>query len=95
MPESDEVATRKSIIDDRLSDLFNEVSADQLMEYNRNIAQWIRLSGSDEEREAFDYIASVIEGWGVSYERFNPICLVSLPGPASLRISGLDGQSIA
>ncbi len=79
-------------VSDALRDLLSEVSADQLMEYNENIAQWVRLSGSEEERKSFDYIASVIESWGIKYERYNPICLVSLPGPASLQIVG--GESL-
>ncbi len=70
--------------------LLSEVSADQLMDYNTNIAQWIRLSGSDEERQSFDYIASVIDSWGVPFERFNPVCLVSLPGKASLHLIDSD-----
>ncbi len=79
--------TRKPIIDSELSGLMDDVSAEQLMEYNRNVAQRVRLSGSDEERQAFDDIASVVDGWGVPFQRFNPTCLVSLPGPASLSIS--------
>ena len=77
-------------IGDELRGLLSEVSADQLMDYNTNIAQWIRLSGSDEERQSFDYIASVIESWGVPFERYNPVCLVSLPGKASLHLIGIE-----
>lgn len=82
------MANAMQVLSDELRDLLSEVSADQLMDYNTNIAQWVRLSGSDEERMAFDYIASVIESWGIPFERYSPVCLVSLPGPASLEIVG-------
>ena len=78
------------VVSDALRELLGEVSADQLMEYNRNIAQWVRLSGSEEERKSFDYIASVIESWGIKYDRYDTVCLVSLPGPASLQIVGSE-----
>ncbi|MGA7671471.1 MAG: M28 family peptidase [Nitrolancea sp.] len=84
------MSSQSPTVSDALRELLGEVSADQLMEYNENIAQWVRLSGSDEERKSFDYIASVIESWGIKYERYNPICLVSLPGPATLQIVGGD-----
>ncbi len=87
------MAIRAEVLGDELRDLLSEVSADQLMDYNTNIAQWVRLSGSEEERKAFDYIASVVESWGLSFDRYNPVCLVSLPGPASLEISG-SGESL-
>ena len=78
-----------SVLDARGQALLDEVSADRLMEYDRTIAQWVRLSGSEEERKAFDYVESLAHDWGLSVERYAPVCLVSLPGPATLTL--LDG----
>ncbi len=81
------MATTREPVSDSLRSLLSEVSAEQLMDYNTNIGQWVRLSGSTDERKSFDYIASVIESWGVPFERYAPVCLVSLPGPASLQVT--------
>jgi hypothetical protein len=58
------------------------------MEYTRTIAQWERLSGSDDERRAFDYIEETLRGFGFETTRYNPLCYVSLPIAASLTIAG-------
>ena len=41
------MSSQSPTVSDALRELLSEVSADQLMEYNENIAQWVRLSGSD------------------------------------------------
>ena len=65
-----------------------DVSADTLLEYTRNIAEWVRLSGSEDEQKAFDYIDQTLTSWGLTAESFHPVCLVSLPVAASLTVSG-------
>lgn len=87
------MANEHVALSDELRNLLSEVSAKQLMDYNTNVAQWMRLSGSEEEGKAFDYIGSVVTSWGIPFERYNPVCLVSLPGPASLKISS-SGESL-
>jgi len=57
----------------------DEVSADRLMQDTAEIARWVRLSGSDDERRAFDYIAETLQGIGLKTELYEPTCLVSLP----------------
>ena len=42
------------------------VSGDTLMDYTGTIAQWVRLSGSDEERRAFDYVEEQCRAAGAS-----------------------------
>ncbi len=68
--------------------LFPEVSAERLMEYTGTIAQWERLSGSGDERRAFDYAEETLRGFGFETARHNPLCYVSLPIAASLTIDG-------
>lgn len=72
----------------RIDDLIKKVDADRLMTTTATIAQWERLSGSDGERQAFDYIESVLKDLGFTCQRHDPVCLVSLPGAASLEIVG-------
>ena len=69
----------------------DEVSADEAMTHTREIARWVRLSGSDDERKAFDYINQVLRGYGLATTIHNPTCLVSLPISGALEI---DGQRI-
>jgi Iap family predicted aminopeptidase len=67
-----------------IASLVDAVSADRLMEYSSTLAQWTKLSGSPEERVAFDYIENTLRGWGLETERFSPQCLVSWPLSAAL-----------
>ncbi|MEX2426352.1 MAG: M28 family peptidase [Thermomicrobiaceae bacterium] len=73
---------------DRMERILSEVNADRLMATTRSIAQWERLSGSDGEREAFDYIQSELETLGFRCQRHHPVCLVSIPLAARLEIIG-------
>jgi hypothetical protein len=61
-----------------------QVSADELMQHTAAIAQWVRLSGSEDERKAFDYIAGVLDRYGLRTTLHEPTCLVSLPESGSL-----------
>lgn len=76
-----------------IDQLVSEVSIERLMEVDRAVSQWERLSGSPEERKAFDYLEKTLRQIGLETHRYNPVCLVSLPGPASLTISA-SGEEI-
>ena len=56
-----------------------EVSIDDAMTNTAEIARWVRLSGTDDERKAFDYINGVLQGYGLTTWMHEPTCLVSLP----------------
>lgn len=62
----------------------DEVAADRLMQDTAAIAQWIRLSGSDDERQAFEYIAATAREIGLETHLYEPTCLVSLPVSGSV-----------
>jgi len=70
-----------------LNDWIDEVSIDNAMDVTANIAQWVRLSGTDDERRAFDYIAETLRGYGLRTTLHEPTCLVSLPLAASLTVN--------
>ncbi|MEX1157410.1 MAG: M28 family peptidase, partial [Thermomicrobiales bacterium] len=67
----------------------DEVSADEAMSHTRAIATWVRLSGSENERKAFEYIAETLRGYGLTTTIHEPTCLVSLPVSGRLDIDGL------
>lgn len=59
------------------------------------LAQWVRLSGSEEERRAFDYVEEVLRGLGLETERYTGRAYVSLPEAAELEVEGESIHAIA
>lgn len=64
------------------------VDQDRLMAHTAAIAQYVRLSGSEDERKAFTYIAEQLESFGLATRWHTPTCLVSLPRSGALTIGG-------
>jgi N-acetylated-alpha-linked acidic dipeptidase len=52
-----------------------------------------RLSGSDDEAVSVRYITDQLSTFGVEHTVYHPTCLISLPGPATLRTTGPNGKS--
>lgn len=67
----------------------DEVSADNLATVNEGIARWVRMTGTEDERKAFDYIAETLDGYGLETKLHLPTCLVSNPVAGKL---SLDDQ---
>ncbi len=57
-----------------------------LMHHVEEISKYVRLSGEPEEREAFEYIARVLRGYGFLTRLLTHDAYISLPGPASLEV---------
>ncbi len=74
------------------SSLLDSIDSERLMRHTRTIAQWERLSGSEDERKAFDYIERELEAYGFQCQRYHPVCYVSLPQSAKLVIVGEDAD---
>jgi hypothetical protein len=53
----------------------------------------VRLSGSKEERKAFDILIGHLKEWGVPYTLHEPECFISWPMGATLRTLGDNGAS--
>jgi len=70
------------------------VSASKLMEYTRNIARWVRTSGSEPEARAFDYLETTLRGFGLDTHREQHEALISWPGPASLETAGASPHRV-
>jgi hypothetical protein len=72
--------------------LVQEISIDRLMETTRTIAQWVRLSGSEDEMRAIAYVRTLLDGYGFETEVIMHDAYISLPGDASIVLA--DGASI-
>jgi len=57
-----------------------------LMRHVEEISKYVRLSGEPGEREAFEYIAHVLRGYGFVTELLMHDAYISLPGPAALEV---------
>jgi hypothetical protein len=73
--------------------LVEAVSSETLMHSTTTIAQWLRLSGSEEEARAFDWVGETCRGYGMRVERHTADVLVSWPGKATLELLGPAGRS--
>ena len=73
-----------------LSDLegkiIGSVSPERLMSDTETIAQWVRLSGTEEERASFDYVEDVLRGLGLETTRHTGWAYISLPEGADLSV---------
>ena len=72
--------------------VLDAVSTDRLMEATEAIAQWERLSGTDDEARAFDWIEARLREYGLHPVRHEHPGLVSWPESASLIITTGDGR---
>jgi peptidase M28-like protein/PA domain-containing protein len=73
----------------------DSVSRERLMKDTESLSQWVRLSGSEEERRAFDYVEDALRGMGLETERHMARAYVSLPQAAQLEVEGKSVRPIA
>jgi hypothetical protein len=71
------------------------VSQTSLMMFNRAIAQWTRLSGSADEREAAAYVEGQLKEFGYAARIVMHDAYISLPGAATLRLTRPKTKEIA
>lgn len=74
--------------------MVENVSADRLMADTEAIAQWVRLSGTEDEAKSFDYVEGVLREMGLETTRHVGRAYVSLPESASLSVEGRDVPAI-
>ncbi|MDR7401884.1 MAG: M28 family peptidase [Armatimonadota bacterium] len=70
------------------------VSLERLMQDLREITQWERLSGSAEERRAFEYIRRQLASAGLRTQVLEHDALISLPRSAALHVYGPESADI-
>ncbi len=76
------------------TDLLARISRERLMETNAAVAQWVRLSGSPEERAAFQYVQAQLESYGLQTTWLEHPAFISLPQDASLELIDNSGKPI-
>ncbi len=65
-----------------------EVQVDEAMANTAEIARWVRLSGTEDERKSFDFIDGKLKEYGLKTWFHEPTCLVSLPVSGSMAVGG-------
>ena len=76
-------------LDRNEADLLESVSADELMALTARLTTEVRLSGSPEERRAFEQAAEMLQSWGLQTRLLEHPAYIRLPGPATLTIAGI------
>src|SRR5215218_1324468 len=72
--------------------LFTAVQGSELDRHLRAVSRLVRLSGTPEEAEAFDYIESQFRAWGYEVNRYASDALIGYPLTASLEV--VDSEPI-
>src|SRR5581483_7599282 len=67
------------------SQILNAVSLDVPWRLVEDFSSLVRLSGSPEERRAFELLVRQLSDWGVPHTLHEPETFISIPGPASVR----------
>jgi hypothetical protein len=70
------------------NEIIRAVSVERLMRDTEAIARWVRLSGSEDERQAFAYVARVLRVLGLEPTLYLSPGYISLPQRATLRVDG-------
>ena len=73
--------------------ILDSISTDEPWALVEEIVKHVRLSGTEEERKAFDAIIERLEAWGVSYTLHEPEAFISHPLAATVRTLGTDGTT--
>src|SRR5262245_16761385 len=74
--------------------ILNEISSDLLLETTRTLAQWVRHSGTAQERDAVRYVKQILDTHGLRTTLFEHPALISYPIRASLAVIGEEGRVI-
>ncbi|GAS81500.1 M28 family metallopeptidase [Paenibacillus amylolyticus] len=77
-----------------LNVVLHEINRDLLLDYNKEIAKEIRLSGSEEELRAFRYIQEQLESFGLTTELTFNEAYISIPLRAELRVGDISFTAI-
>src|SRR5215218_8973079 len=75
------------------SQMLDAISLDAPWPTVEKFSTLVRSSGSAEEREAVDYLMARLADWGVPHTLHEPICFVSMPIAATLRVDEPDGAA--
>lgn len=82
----------REIDEKRLLSILDKVNKDNLMQDAQEISKWIRITGSEEEKKAFDYIRMRCEETEALVVDYRPIIFSSIPIKAQLLIELPTGE---
>lgn len=74
--------------------IVTSISRERLMSDTAGIAQWVRLSGTEDERKAVDYVANLLRQMGVEPTVYLGYGYISLPLSAEFRAGGNELRAI-
>src|SRR3989475_12742858 len=86
--------TMRVSLDHVTTRIAESVSTDRLVEDTREIARWVRLSGSPEERRALAYMERRVRDASLRTQLLEHDALISLPLSAALRMIEPDADEI-
>ncbi len=75
------------------AEILGQISLDAPWATVERFSTLVRSSGSAEERVAVDYLIDRLNEWGVPHTLHEPVCFVSMPIGATLRIDEPGGKS--
>lgn len=78
-----------------MTTLFNAVSGAELDRHLRGIARVVRLSGTPEEAEAFDYTEGQLRAFGYRVNRYASDALIGYPQRSSLELLSPQAGQVA
>lgn len=74
------------------AEVVHQISRENLWETNRKIAEWVRLSGSQDERAAFEYAKGLLDAYGLRTTWLEHPAFISYPLEASLEL--IEGRRV-
>lgn len=77
-----------------VSSIRESVSQSELVRHTESISQWVRLSGTPDERKAFEYIREQLEGFGYTVTLYESDALIGYPETSKLEIVGAESREI-
>lgn len=75
-------------------ELVSSVSCETLMDYTKNISQWIRISSLQAELDSLDYVASVMKSFGYHVELLKYNGFISYPMSACVEVLGRQPETL-
>ena len=78
----------KEIIMDIYRSIADEVSVENMLETNKEIVKYERLSGSSDERKAVEYLKKRLDEYGFDTHIYDCQAYISLPQKCQLEIQG-------
>src|SRR5215218_1827437 len=73
-------------------DLLDSISLDAPWPTIERFANLVRLSGAREARVAVDDLIAQLTACGVPHELHEPVCFISIPLEATVRVAAMDGK---